>query len=103
MEQENKLIFEGLNKAQYQAVSDIEGPQLIIAGACSGKTKVLTCRIANILSKGHEPGSILALTFTNKAAREMKERIARYALFVYYSIRGIFERRNQHEENVICI
>ncbi len=76
MEQVVEQIFKGLNPAQYQAVSDIEGPQLIIAGAGSGKTKVLTCRIANILSKGHEPGSILALTFTNKAAREMKERIA---------------------------
>lgn len=76
MEQVEKQIFEGLNPAQYQAVSDIEGPQLIIAGAGSGKTKVLTCRIANILSKGYAPGSILALTFTNKASREMKERIA---------------------------
>ncbi len=76
MEQVGELIFKGLNPAQYQAVSDIEGPQLIIAGAGSGKTKVLTCRIANILSKGYEPESVLALTFTNKAAREMKERIA---------------------------
>ena len=76
MEQLEKQIFEGLNPAQYQAVSDIEGPQLIIAGAGSGKTKVLTCRIANILAKGHTPDSILALTFTNKASREMKERIA---------------------------
>lgn len=76
MEQVNREIFEGLNPAQYQAVSDIEGPQLIIAGAGSGKTKVLTCRIANILDKGYDPGSILALTFTNKASREMKARIA---------------------------
>lgn len=76
MEQVNQQIFEGLNPAQYQAVSDIEGPQLIIAGAGSGKTKVLTCRIANILDKGYSPDSILALTFTNKASREMKERIA---------------------------
>lgn len=76
MEQVEQQIFEGLNPAQYQAVSDIEGPQLIIAGAGSGKTRVLTCRIANILSKGYPPGSILALTFTNKASREMKERIA---------------------------
>ena len=76
MEQVGEQIFKGLNPAQYQAVSDIEGPQLIIAGAGSGKTKVLTCRIANILSQGHDPATILALTFTNKAAREMKERIA---------------------------
>lgn len=76
MEQENSLIFEGLNPAQYQAVSDIEGPQLIIAGAGSGKTKVLTCRIANILDKGYSPDAVLALTFTNKASREMKKRIA---------------------------
>ena len=76
MEQVAQQIFEGLNPAQHQAVSNIEGPQLIIAGAGSGKTKVLTCRIANILSKGYEPGSILALTFTNRASREMKERIA---------------------------
>ena len=57
MEQVNPQIFEGLNPAQYQAVSDIEGPQLIIAGAGSGKTKVLTCRIANILDKGFSPSS----------------------------------------------
>ena len=76
MEQLDKQIFDGLNPAQYQAVSDIEGPQLIIAGAGSGKTRVLTCRIANILDKGYSPDTILALTFTNKAAREMKERIA---------------------------
>jgi Superfamily I DNA and RNA helicases len=76
MEKENSLIFEGLNNAQYEAVSSIEGPQLIIAGAGSGKTKVLTCRIANILDKGYMPNTILALTFTNKASKEMKERIA---------------------------
>ncbi|MEG1511331.1 MAG: 3'-5' exonuclease [Bacteroidales bacterium] len=76
MKQENSLIFEGLNTAQYQAVKNIEGPSLIIAGAGSGKTKVLTCRIANILDNGYEPGCILALTFTNKASKEMKARIA---------------------------
>lgn len=76
MEQENPNIFKGLNTAQYQAVKNIEGPSLIIAGAGSGKTKVLTCRIANILDNGHAPESILALTFTNKASKEMKLRIA---------------------------
>ncbi len=88
MEQVDKLIFDGLNPAQYQAVSDIEGPQLIIAGAGSGKTRVLTCRIANILEKGYQPGSILALTFTNKAAREMKERIA--SMIGDYKARRLF-------------
>ena len=67
---------EDLNRAQLDAVRYIDGPSLVIAGAGSGKTRVLTYKISYLIEQGYEPWSILALTFTNKAAREMKERIA---------------------------
>ncbi|MBR1627166.1 MAG: UvrD-helicase domain-containing protein [Bacteroidales bacterium] len=69
------MITDGLNEIQKQAAEQKEGPILIVAGAGSGKTRTLTFRIAHLLEIGVSPYSVMALTFTNKAAKEMQERI----------------------------
>lgn len=101
-------LLNDLNEAQRAAVEYIDGPSLVIAGAGSGKTRVLTYKIAYLLSQGMKPWSIMALTFTNKAAREMKERIGKLvgndlAQHLYMgTFHSIFSRILRAEAEHIC-
>ncbi len=101
-------ILKNLNKAQKEAVTNFAGPALVIAGAGSGKTRVLTYRIAYMLSKGIRPSGILALTFTNKAAKEMKERITALVGYEYSkqlwmgTFHSIFARILRYESKAIA-
>ena len=74
----NREYLNGLNEAQKDAVMHLDGPLLIVAGAGSGKTKVLTSRIANIIKEKAFPNQILAVTFTNKAAKEMQIELVKF-------------------------
>lgn len=100
-------LLDALNESQREAVAYNDGPSLVIAGAGSGKTRVLTYKIAYLIQQGMKPWNILATTFTNKAAREMKNRIgalvgARTAQYIYMgTFHSIFARILRKEAEVV--
>jgi len=103
-------LFAGLNDQQHQAVTSTNGPCLILAGPGSGKTRVVTCRIAHLLELGVKPSEILAITFTKKAATEMQERIAELlgntpkalTISTFHSL-GFRILREQHSGSQLCV
>ena len=79
--------MDGLNERQKEAILKTEGPLLVLAGAGSGKTRVLTMKVAHLIEQNVDPSSILAITFTNKAAKEMKDRIIALLGSIAYDIK----------------
>ena len=89
------MLLDGLNEQQREAAAQTEGAVMIVAGAGSGKTRTLTYRVAHLLQSGVSPYSILLLTFTNKAAKEMKERIYDGNTNIDDLIKYVFHGQNQ--------